>query len=100
MNNDPIDRLEDRLDKARSEFDQEYTPPSQAEDGQSMGDGASIGDEFLAYVISGGILGYGIDRLLNILPLGLLIGMIFGLAAGAWRAHRRTQTETKKDLRK
>jgi ATP synthase protein I len=100
MNQEPIDRLEDRLDKARAQFDQEYNPKPETKDGRAMGDGASIGYEFLAYVISGGLLGYGVDRVFGLLPLGLLSGMVFGLAAGAWRAHRRTRTEGAEDSRK
>lgn len=80
--------LEKRLSEAKKEFDEDYNPKPLE---NTHSEGASIGYEFLAYVISGGVLGYGFDYLVGTMPFGLMIFMVFGFVAGVYRANSRTK---------
>ena len=42
--------------------------------------------DLVAAVAVVGLIGYGADRLLGTLPLGLLAGLFLGFALGMWRA--------------
>ncbi len=48
--------------------------------------GAQAGSEFLASIIGGAILGYGIDWMFDIQPWGMLTFMILGFVSGTYRA--------------
>ncbi len=57
-----------------------------------LGQAVRIGTELLAALIVGGGLGWGVDTyLLGTTPWGLVIGLVFGLAAGMRNAHRSVQ---------
>lgn len=78
--------LEERIKAARDEFEDDYNPKPVE---NTHATGANIGYEFLAYVLSGGLLGYLCDRFLGTAPWGILIGFILGLIGGVYRADRR-----------
>lgn len=82
------DRLDQEIKAARQEFEEDYNPPPKESTGS---EGANIGYEFLAYVISGGILGYVADKFLDTIPFGMMIGIIFGFVGGVIRANKRTK---------
>ncbi len=98
MPSDPNDDLESRIKAAREEFDDDYNPkpPKHLND---VG-GANVGYEFLAYVISGGLVGYLLDRFVDIAPWGILLGLIFGLVGGVYRANDRMKQKTQKSTEK
>ena len=79
--------LEDRIKAAREEYKKDYEPPS--EDPSSGSEGANIGYEFLAYVISGGIVGYAIDYFAKTLPWGMIVFIVLGFVLGVIRANKR-----------
>ncbi len=94
INDDPkLEKLQAELKDAREEYEEDYNPKP-APDTHS--EGASIGYEFLAYIISGGLLGYGLDYLTGWVPFGLMVGMILGMVGGVFRANHRTQQANKK----
>lgn len=81
-----LDDLDKKLKEARADYadgKDEKVPESDA------GTGSNIGYEFLAYVISGGIVGYVVDRFAGTLPWGLIIFIILGFVAGVYRANER-----------
>ncbi|MEM6781765.1 MAG: AtpZ/AtpI family protein [Pseudomonadota bacterium] len=80
------DDLEDRIKAARDEFEEDYNPKP-VENQHTRG--ANIGYEFLAYVISGGLVGYLVDHFAGTAPWGILGGFILGLIGGVYRADRR-----------
>ena len=92
--NDPrLTKLEKDLKAARQEFDEDYNPKPKE---NTHSEGANIGYEFLAYVISGGVFGYGLDYFIGTMPLFFMGGMFFGLVAGVFRANARTKEMNEK----
>lgn len=83
---DKIDKLEKELKAARAEFEEDYNPKPKENHGS---EGANMGYEFLAYVISGGLLGFGIDKFFDTLPWGMMVFIVFGFVAGVIRANKR-----------
>lgn len=83
MSND----IDDRIKAARDEYKKDYEPQGpEASDGTP---GANAGYEFLAYVISGGIVGYAVDFFAKTLPWGLILFIILGFVLGVIRANKR-----------
>jgi len=98
IEDDPkLAKLQDELKDARAEYEEDYNPKPKP---NVSSEGASIGYEFLAYVISGGVLGYIADYFIGWTPFGLMVGMIFGLIGGVFRANHRTQNANKKVTKK
>jgi ATP synthase protein I len=64
-------------------------------DGTAMGRGMKMVSEFVGGIVAGGLLGWIIDRLLPTAPFGLLIGLLFGFAAGLRNLYRATQSQPK-----
>lgn len=96
IKDDPkLEKLQAELKEAREEYEEDYNPKPIPD---THSEGASIGYEFLAYVISGGVIGYGLDYLTGWVPFGLMAGMILGMVGGVFRANHRTQQAHKKSL--
>lgn len=89
IQDDPkMTKLEQELKSARAEFEEDYNPKPAP---SVSSEGANIGYEFLAYVISGGVLGYGLDRYFGTIPLFFMICMVLGFVLGVFRANSRTK---------
>lgn len=74
-----LDDLDERIAKARSgknEDEAEHPPKT-----------PPPGSEFLALVISGALLGYGIDRFFSTAPWGMIFMILMGFVAGVYRAN-------------
>jgi len=87
---DPLARLGERLERARSEQqrgsgDGDLPPPS------GLGVGFRIGIELLAALIVGLALGWVADRFLGTRPWGLVLGFFIGAAAGMVSVFREAQ---------
>jgi ATP synthase protein I len=65
-----------------------------AADGSAMARGLKLVSEFVAGIVAGGLLGWLIDRYAGIQPFGLLIGLMFGFAAGLRNLYRATQSQS------
>lgn len=63
-------------------------------DGTAMARGMKLVSEFVAGIAAGGMLGWLIDRFAGIQPFGLLIGLMFGFAAGLRNLYRATQGQS------
>lgn len=82
---DPSKALREKIAAAKRLHEQPEKKQRQAESASGISAGAMAlryGAEFGACVFVGIMLGLGIDHLLNSRPWGLLIMMMFGLAAG------------------
>lgn len=65
--------LEKRLKAARQGFDEDYNPKPDKKFQEKYN---NDGYKYLAYIIAGFIFGFGIDKLFNISPIGIVIGVI------------------------
>ncbi|MBB3949623.1 AtpZ/AtpI family protein [Aureimonas jatrophae] len=73
--------LQARLDALKSSRAAEEGPePSRAAKG--MAEGFKIASEFIAGIVVGAVIGYGIDQLFGTTPFGLIVFLLFGFAAG------------------
>lgn len=58
--------------------------------GSAMSMGLKAGSEFVAAVILGAAIGWGLDRLFGVKPLFLIVFFMLGVAAGVWNVIRAT----------
>ncbi|OCW55565.1 AtpZ/AtpI family protein [Hoeflea olei] len=63
---------------------------SQKDDRQGYALAVKLSSEFIAGVIVGAVLGYGIDRLAGTTPWGLIVFLILGFCAGVLNILRST----------
>ena len=82
---DISDRLKDlsgRLAAEKSLQAKEIKPAEQYQGAGGYSKGYRLISEFVAGVLVGGLVGYGIDRLAGTLPLFLIVFLLFGFGAG------------------
>lgn len=88
-----IINLEEKIKELRNKNTpvKEKQQENQGED--EHGKGSRAAGEFLASVIAGGILGYGVDWLFGTLPWGLLFFLIMGFVSAVYRANAAMKEE-------
>lgn len=82
--NELSERLRDldrELDERRASR-QAAAPPQEEPSGRRYGLALRLGADFVAGVVVGGAIGWGIDRLFGTSPWGLMIFLLLGFAAG------------------
>jgi len=90
---DDLDKLQSKLKDAREDFDEEYNPPPPAP-GTTVDPATSrVGYEFLAHVISGGLIGFFIDKFFGTLPWGMVAMTVMGFVSGVYRANKVMKTK-------
>jgi ATP synthase protein I len=89
------DDLNDRIAKAQAELDAQARPKHDV-DGQGMGLGLRMAADFVAAIIVGAVLGFGIDWLLKTSPWGLIVCLILGFITGVWNVVRTANSVSKK----
>ena len=87
------------IDARLSEIRPDRAPSAKPEgrlaaDGSAMARGMKLVSEFVAGIVAGGLLGWLVDRYAGIQPFGLLIGLMFGFAAGLRNLYRATQSQS------
>lgn len=89
-----LDKLSDALD-AQGEMDKASDAAKQGQGGASpgavgnaMGLAFRVVSEFVAAVIVGAFIGWGIDRLAGTTPAFLVVFLLMGAAAGFWNVYR------------
>ncbi len=89
---DKLRSIDARLSDIRSARAPE-TPPRNGlqADGTAWGRGMKMVSEFVGGIVAGGLLGWIVDRLAPTAPFGLLIGLMFGFAAGLRNLYRATK---------
>jgi ATP synthase protein I len=86
---DPLARLGERLDKARSRGDGEpVASPGPPAGQQGVGLGLRIGVEFVVAVVSSTGLGWALDRWLGTRPWGTIVLFFLGVGAGMTSVYR------------
>jgi ATP synthase protein I len=84
-------RLQQRLDRLKLEQAAATADPTTPGSMQGMAAGLKIASEFIAGIAVGGAIGYGIDRLFGTLPIGLVVFLMLGFAAGVLNVVRSTK---------
>src|SRR5262245_41824766 len=82
------DDLNERIAKAQAELDAQARPSRKSVDGPGMSLGFRMASEFVAAIIVGAILGFGIDALAHTFPWGLVVCLVLGFITGVWNMLR------------
>jgi len=99
---DRLKNLSDRIAAEKVEQAGTQKPSENFQAATAYSKGYRLASEFVAGVLVGGLLGYGLDWLLGTLPLFLIVLLLFGFAAGILnmsRAANRSQP-TAEELKK
>ena len=89
------DDLNERIAKAQAELDAQARPSRRSVDGRGMSLGFRMAAEFVAAILVGAALGYGIDFLLHSSPWGLVVCLLLGFITGVWNVVRVAQAANK-----
>ena len=78
-----LQRLGERLGQQRSDRPSEHDPgPGAISDPSALARGIRLSTEFVAGIVVGAGLGWLIDRLAGTSPLGMIVFLLLGFAAG------------------
>ena len=75
------DDLNERIAKAQAELDAQ-TRPTIPETGKGLGLGLRMASDFVAAVIVGALLGWGVDALFGWSPWALIVCLVLGFVPG------------------
>ena len=78
---DRMARLRERLDAETAEREARSRPTKGEKDRTAMGQALRLSSEFVAAVVVGAAIGYGIDWAFGTAPWGLVIFLLLGFAA-------------------
>jgi ATP synthase protein I len=78
---DRLRNLDRKLDQRRAS-DQANEPPKEQPSSRRFGLALRMGADFVAGVVVGGAIGWGVDRLFGTSPWGLIVFVLLGFAAG------------------
>ncbi|MCB9995709.1 MAG: AtpZ/AtpI family protein [Rhodospirillales bacterium] len=79
-----LDDLESKINQFKSGQKSDDRDDQKEYDDRSTG--MRAGSEFIAYIISGGLVGWGIGHFLGNMALWLILMMFIGFGMGIWRA--------------
>jgi ATP synthase protein I len=74
--------LDSRIKAEKGERAEAEKPAASATVAQDYSKGYRLASEFVAGVLVGGLVGYGLDRLFGTLPLFLIVFLLLGFGAG------------------
>jgi ATP synthase protein I len=85
-----LKRLGTRLDQVRDAAPQRRGPDgtSPSSEPSPMGKAFRLSSEFMAGIIAGAGLGWGMDKLLGTRPWGMIVLTMLGFGAGIWNVMR------------
>jgi ATP synthase protein I len=89
------DDLNDRIAKAQAELDAQARPSTAEPMGKGMGLGFRMAADFIAAVLVGALLGFGIDTLAHTSPWALIVCLLLGFITGVWNVVRVAQAANK-----
>jgi ATP synthase protein I len=82
-------RLGDQLGRVGARGSSEAGQKQSATDTSALAAGLRLASEFVAGILAGALLGWGLDRLLGISPWGLIVFLLLGFAASVLNLMRR-----------
>lgn len=88
------DDLDKRIAKAQAELDARKRPTG-LNTGKGMGLGFRMASDFVAAVIVGLVLGWGVDALFHTSPWGLIVCLILGFITGVRNVVRAANAANK-----
>lgn len=88
--------IEEKLNKFRKETTADDGPTQNIPNDDEL-KGSRAGSEFLANVIAGGLIGYGIDWWLSSAPWGMIAFIILGFVSGVYRANAAMKENSEKN---
>lgn len=74
--------LERKLDAHRASREEDIRESGEAPSGRNYALALRLGADFVAGVVVGGAIGWGIDRLFGTSPWGLIVFLLMGFVAG------------------
>ncbi|WP_062113485.1 AtpZ/AtpI family protein [Aureimonas sp. AU40] len=86
-------KLKERIDRLKAATAEPVVPEGGQGSMQGMAQGLKIASEFIAGIMVGGAIGYGIDRLFGVSPFGLIVFLMLGFAAGVLNVVRSASGE-------
>jgi ATP synthase protein I len=89
------DDLNKRIAKAQAELDAQARPSKNAMNGPGMGLGFRMAADFVAAILVGAVLGWGIDAIFGTTPWGLIAFLMLGFITGVWNVVRTAQAANK-----
>lgn len=89
------DDLNKRIAKAQAELDAQAGPSKSAINGPGMGLGFRMAADFVAAILVGALLGWGIDEIFGATPWGLISFLMLGFITGVWNVVRTAQQANK-----
>lgn len=91
-----LDSLEERIKNARTSSQEHGNVeiPEKKENPEAIRSGRA-GSEFLANIIAGWVLGFGIDWFFHTKPWGIIGFMVLGFVSGVYRANKAMQKNGK-----
>ena len=89
------DDLNKRIAKAQAELDAQARPSKNAMNGPGMGLGFRMAADFVAAILVGALLGWGVDEIFGTTPWGLVTLLMLGFVTGVWNVVRTAQKANK-----
>jgi F0F1-type ATP synthase assembly protein I len=86
------DDLDKRIASAQAKFEERTTRPSTPQAGKGMGLGFRMASDFVAAVIVGLVLGWGVDALFPTSPWGLIVCLLLGFITGVRNVVRQARS--------
>ncbi|ACA21177.1 conserved hypothetical proteinn [Methylobacterium sp. 4-46] len=83
-----LKRLEMQIDRKRPPAAPDPSSRSETRQPSPLGLALRLSTEFVSGVVAGGLLGWGLDRLLGTKPWGMIVLVILGFAAGVLNVMR------------
>jgi ATP synthase protein I len=84
------DALSARIAESRARQPENREPANPTQGMRGAAEGFKIASEFVAGVLVGTAIGYGIDQLFGTTPFGLIVFLLIGFAAGVLNVIRAT----------
>jgi ATP synthase protein I len=89
------DDLNERIAKAQAELDAQARPSKNAINGPGMGLGFRMAADFVAAILVGAVLGWGVDAIFGTTPWALIALLMLGFITGVWNVVRTAQRANK-----
>ncbi len=83
-----LQKLDEELKKARGEFEEDYNPKAEINEG--LNDGARAGIELVGALLGGALLGYGADHMFDTSPIFFFVGILLGVITGFYSIYKIT----------